>query len=57
MNGWLERFGASDAEEEEVVDLNPAFRALLGERASEPTGKDARPPVQARERKPRPPAR
>jgi hypothetical protein len=54
MNGWLERFGASDAEEEEVVDLNGAFRALLGEKKS-PSPKAADTPAtpQPRERHPR----
>jgi hypothetical protein len=36
VNGWLQRFGVLDAEEEEVIDQGPEYRALLGEQASNP---------------------
>ena len=57
VSGWLERFGASDAQEEEVVDQGPAFRALLGEQKREPAPAEAAVPRQPRERRPRQPTR
>jgi hypothetical protein len=36
MNGWLERFGLLDAEEEEAIDQSPEYSALLREETSNP---------------------
>ena len=56
VGGWLERFGASDAEEEEVIDQGPAFRALLREKPREPKAADTPATPQPRQRHPRQPA-
>lgn len=55
VNVWLQRFAAFDAQEEEVVDQSPAYRALLGEQAHEEVA-DASATKQANERKVRKPA-
>jgi hypothetical protein len=51
MNVWLQRFAAFDAEEEEVIDQNPAYRALLQDQAHDQGVADASAATQANERK------
>lgn len=36
MNGWLERFGVSDAKEEEAIDQSPEYGALWREQTPNP---------------------
>ena len=50
VNTWLQRFAAFDAQEEEVIDQSPAYRALLGEQAHDATGADAPAAPQPNER-------
>ncbi len=56
MNVWLQRFAAFDAEEEEVIDQSPAYRALLREQAHDQGAADASAAMKANERKLRKPA-
>jgi hypothetical protein len=36
MNGWLERFGVLDAQEEEAIDQSPEYSALWREQTPNP---------------------
>jgi hypothetical protein len=55
IDTWLQRFAASDAQEEEVIDQSSAYRALLGEKTPDPEVADKAPqPTQRRLRKPAP---
>jgi hypothetical protein len=57
VNVWLQRFGAFDAQEEEVIDQGPAYRALLREQTHDHAAADAPATSQPRERNLRQPAR
>ncbi len=56
VNVWLQRFGAFDSQEEEVIDQSHAYRALLRGQAREPAVADASAAKQQRERNLRKPA-
>jgi hypothetical protein len=51
VNIWLQRFAAFDAQEEDVIDQSPAYRALLQEQAHDQGVADASVATQANERK------
>ena len=36
VNRWLERFRILDAEDEEVIDQSPEYRALMGDQTLKP---------------------
>jgi hypothetical protein len=48
---WLQRFAAFDAQEEEVIDQSPAYRALLQEQAHDQGVADASAATRTNERK------
>ena len=50
VNVWLQRFGAFDSQEEEVIDQSPAYRALLRGEAREKAAADSAAAKQHRER-------
>jgi hypothetical protein len=51
VNMWLQRFAAFDAQEEEVIDQSPAYRALLQEQAHDQGVADASAATRTNERK------